>query len=96
MEESRAARLRADFSAEYGDATLQGSGTLRNISRTGAWIETTAAKPRIARRIRVTAHVGPEYDVYLEGVVTRATAEGFALALENVSEEVLELLTLLR
>ena len=86
-------RTRIEFEVLYSAARREGSGTLKDLSPTGALVEDASFQPDVGEPVR--AHLFPYADtrpVALIGEVTRHTKRGFAIVFADVPAEARELI----
>jgi hypothetical protein len=89
----RAARLPVNFSTLIWIGHEEGSGTLVEISRTGARIEVERGPaPSVGSYVRLSVSGSREAPVELAAVVVRHTDRGFAVTFGGVTVELLSLL----
>ncbi len=90
VEDGRLLRVRTDFEAVYSSERTEGSGTLVDISLSGARLEDTEVQPKIGSAVRadVYAYASANDPVRLVGEVVRHTPRGFALQFTSVAEAV--------
>ncbi len=90
VEEGRMLRVRTDFEAVYSAERIEGSGTLVDISLSGARLEDTELQPKIGSAVSadVYAYGSANSPVRLVGEVVRHTERGFALQFTSVDAAV--------
>ncbi|MBM4383071.1 MAG: PilZ domain-containing protein [Deltaproteobacteria bacterium] len=88
----RAARIPTRFVATYSSQCREGTGLLKNVSRTGALIETKQVVRAIGAAVRAEVVVGDDHRVSVSGVVARFDEREFAIRFDGVTAELLELL----
>ena len=90
VEDGRLLRVRTDFEAVYSSERIEGSGTLVDISLSGARLEDTEVQPKIGSAVRADAYAYASANdpVRLVGEVVRHTPRGFALQFTSVDEAV--------
>ncbi len=83
-------RVRTDFEAVYSAERIEGSGTLVDISLSGARLEDTELQPKIGSAVSadVYAYGSANSPVRLVGEVVRHTERGFALQFTSVDAAV--------
>ena len=82
MERRSDERLDTRFEVVWVAGSLEGEGSLRNLSRSGAWIGDVGVPPAMGAKVRAVILDMEEEEqepVLLEGVVVRTADEGFAL-----------------
>jgi hypothetical protein len=88
----RAARIPTRFVAVYSAQRTEGTGMLKNVSRTGALIETKQVVRSLGAAVRAEVVVGDDHRVSVSGTVARFDESGFGVHFDGVSAELLELL----
>lgn len=88
----RAARISTRFVATYSTERTEGSGLLRNVSRTGAFIETAQVVRAVGAAVRAEVLVGRDHVVAVAGKVARFDESGFAFRFDAITPDLLELL----
>jgi hypothetical protein len=88
----RAARIPTRFVATYSAERTEGTGLLKNVSRTGALIETKQVVRAIGAAVRAEVVVNDDHHVTVSGTVARFGESGFAVRFDGVTAELLELL----
>ena len=75
-------RIETRVEVVWAAASLDGEGVLRNLSRSGAWIDEVSVQPPLDARIRVVILDMEEEErepVLVNGVVVRRSSTGFAV-----------------
>ena len=93
MERRYGRRIEARFEVVWATDSLNGEGVLRNLSRSGAWIDEVSVPPSVGARIRAAMLDVKEEErepVFLEGAVLRRTSAGFAVELDPSSAAMVE------
>ena len=81
-------RTETRFEVVWAVGTLDGEGALRNLSRSGAWIEAVSVPLLTGARIRVVILDREEEErdpVLVDGAVVRRTSAGFAVRFDPAS-----------
>ncbi|MGH0033957.1 MAG: PilZ domain-containing protein [Myxococcota bacterium] len=81
-------RVRTQFEALYSMGRREGAGVLADISYSGAHIEETSMVPEEGTQVRIYVFVQPVSPFTLEGKVVRVTERGFAIAYQDLDDEV--------
>jgi hypothetical protein len=76
------------FESLYSAGRAEGTGTLADISYSGAMIEGASMKPEIGKPLRVYIFVQPVAPFELVGTVVRHTEDGFAIEYPDASDEI--------
>ncbi len=84
----RDGRIQTRFESLYSDGPSEGTGTLADISYSGAMISDASIKPEIGKPLRVYIFVQPVAPFELVGTVVRHTEDGFAIECPTPSEDV--------
>ncbi len=84
----RGGRVPTQFESLYSAGRSEGTGTLADISYSGALIEGASMKPEIGKDLRIYVFVQPVAPFELVGTVVRHTEAGFAIEYPAVSDEV--------
>jgi hypothetical protein len=82
----RGGRVVTQFESLFSAGRSEGSGTLADISYSGALIEGTSATPEIGKPLRIYVFVEPVSPFELVGTVIRHTDNGFAIEYPIPSE----------
>jgi hypothetical protein len=80
-------RVPTRFESLYSAGRTEGTGTLADISYSGALIEGTSSRPDIGSPLRIFVFIQPVSPVELVGEVVRHTEQGFAIEFSKLSEE---------
>jgi hypothetical protein len=83
----RDGRVQTRFESLYSAGRSEGTGTLADISYSGAMIVGASTKPDIGKPLRVYVFVQPVAPFELVGTVVRHTEEGFAIEYPTLSED---------
>ena len=81
MQQRSEDRIETRLEAVWVAGRLDGEGTVRNLSRSGAWIDTTRVRPPIGTEVRVVI-LDPKEEpdpMLMNGVVVRGSSMGFAV-----------------
>jgi hypothetical protein len=81
-------RIRTRFEALYSLGRQEGAGVLADISYSGAHIEDSSLVPEVGTEVRIYVFVQPVSPFSLSGKVVRVTENGFALAYQNLDDEI--------
>ncbi len=93
MEERRyEVRIETRFEAIRGPDCFYGVGVLRNLSRSGAWVDDANFQPPMGGRVRIALSEVGAKPVLLDGDVVRRTSSGFAVELDPATFSVVGLL----
>ena len=93
MEERRyEVRIETRFEVVWSAGRLEGVGVLRNLSRSGAWIDEVSVQPPMYARIRIVILEDPRDPLVVEGVVVRRTTSGFSVGIYPASSDAVRLL----
>ena len=88
MERRFEGRIETPFEVVWVSGRLDGEGSLRNLSRSGAWIDDLSAQPPMAAMIRIIVLEMEEEGrdpMLVEGEVARRTSWGFAVEFHPAS-----------
>ena len=88
MERRHHPRFRTRFDVLCSDGATEGAGTLVDISRCGAQIESATPAPKLGSQVRLYVFIQPVCPFELSGEVVRVDAEGFAIEYGNLDREV--------
>ena len=83
----RDGRVQTRFESLYAAGRSEGTGTLADISYSGAMIENASSMPAIGKPLRVYIFVQPVAPFELVGTVVRHTEGGFAIEYPPLSED---------
>ena len=87
MERRSAERIETGIEVSWAAGTLGGEGALRNVSRSGAWIDTAGVPPPTGETVRIAILLDREEEereaVHVDGVVARRTPAGFAVEFDS-------------
>lgn len=75
----RDGRVSTQFESLYSAGRSEGTGTLADISYSGALIEGASLKPEIGKALRIYVFIQPVAPFELVGTVVRHTEQGFAI-----------------
>lgn len=81
-------RIQTRFELLYSAGRNEGTGTLADISYSGAMIEGATLKPELGKQLRLYVFVQPVAPFEVVGTVVRHTDTGFAISYPTLSEEV--------
>ena len=84
----RSGRIQTRFELLYSAGRNEGTGTLADISYSGAMIEGATLKPELGKHLRLYVFVQPVAPFEVVGTVVRHTENGFAISYPTLSEEV--------
>jgi hypothetical protein len=84
----RGSRVPTRFESLYSAGRSEGTGTLADISYSGALIASASLKPEIGKPLRIYVFVQPVAPFELVGTVVRHTDDGFAIEYDSLREEV--------
>jgi hypothetical protein len=84
----RDGRVTTRFESLYSAGRSEGTGTLSDISYSGAMVVGASLKPEIGKPLRLYVFVQPVAPFELVGTVVRHTDDGFAIEYPTVSEEI--------
>jgi hypothetical protein len=82
MDRRRTPRFKARFDALFGAGAREGTGTLTEISYSGALIDQASELPEVGAQVRLYVFVKPVAPFEIVGHVARHTETGFALQYE--------------
>jgi PilZ domain-containing protein len=88
MERRRSPRFRSRFDTLIAAGEREGAGVLTDISYSGARLDDTSVQPPVGTRVRLYVFVRPVAPFELEGIVSRHTETGFAMAYELFDVEI--------
>ncbi len=93
MEEHRyEVRIETRFEVVWSKGRLEGVGVLRNLSRSGAWIDEVSVQPPVGARIRIVILEDPRDPLVVDGVVVRGTTLGFGVGIQPPNSDAVRLL----
>lgn len=81
-------RFATRFDALCSAGEREGSGTLVNISRSGARLDGSSHVPELGSKVRLYVFIQPVSPFELSGEVVRVDEEGFAIRYSNLDAEV--------
>jgi hypothetical protein len=81
-------RVQTRFESLYSAGRMEGTGTLSDVSYSGAQIEGASLKPEIGKPLRIFVFIQPVSPYELVGDVVRHTDTGFAIEFSQMSDEV--------
>jgi hypothetical protein len=84
----RDGRVTTRFESLYSAGRSEGTGTLSDISYSGAMVVGASLKPEVGKQLRIYVFVQPVAPFELVGTVVRHTEDGFAIEYPMVSEEI--------
>ncbi len=82
----RDGRVQTRFESLYSAGRGEGTGTLADISYSGAMIEESSLQPEVGRELRLYVFVQPVAPFELIGKVVRVTEHGFAIEYEKIED----------
>ena len=88
MERRSQARIETRFEVVWSAGSLDGQGSLRILSLSGAWIDDASTQPLLGARVRIVVLdlVEEARDpLVADGVVVRRSSEGFAIEFHAAS-----------
>ena len=88
MEHRPAPRVKARLEVVWSAHGLDGVGILRNLSRSGVWIDRVRVQPAVGEEIRVVILEGDRDRTFVEGGVVRRNSSGFAVHFDSETREV--------
>jgi hypothetical protein len=88
MDRRRTPRFKTRYDTLFGAGAHEGTGTLTDISYSGAMIEGATQRPPIGAQVRLYVFVKPVAPFELVGHVARHTENGFALQYELFDADV--------
>jgi hypothetical protein len=88
LDRRRKGRVKTRFESLYSAGSMEGTGTLRDVSYSGAQLVGASTKPEIDKQLRIYVFIQPVAPFELIGTVVRHTEEGFAIAFDDLNEEV--------
>ena len=80
-------RVQTRFESLYSSGRKEGTGTLIDISYSGAHIEGVSTQPELGKGLRLFVFVQPISPFELVGEVVRHTETGFAIEFSGLSDE---------
>jgi hypothetical protein len=83
MDGRRALRIQTRFEALYSAGREEGSGTMVNVSYSGALIEDVSLSPKLHGAVRLHVFLDPAPPEEILAEVVRVTAGGFAVIFKN-------------
>jgi hypothetical protein len=81
-------RVQTRFESLYSAGRSEGTGTLSDISYSGALVEGASLAPEIGKTLRLYVFIQPVAPFELVGEVVRHTERGFAISFHDMSDEV--------
>ena len=81
-------RVQTRFESLYSSGRSEGTGTLADISHSGALLVGASSKPEIGKALRIYVFVQPVSPFELIGTVVRHTEDGFAIEYPTLTDEV--------
>lgn len=81
-------RFRTRFDALCSSGESEGAGTLINISRSGAMLDTTNEIPELGTKVRLYVFIQPVCPFELCGEVVRCEGTTFAIRYSNLDPEI--------
>ena len=88
MERRNHPRFRTKFDALCSTGDREGAGTLVNISRSGARLETAGELPEMGTKVRLYVFIQPVCPFELAGEVVRHEGATFAIRYNNLDPEI--------
>jgi len=83
----RDSRVRTRFETNYSFGREDGSGTLANISYSGALLTETSHQPRVGSQVRVWVFLDEHSHFVIVGQVVRHVEGGFAIEYADLNPE---------
>ena len=81
-------RFQTRFDVLCSTGASEGSGTLVNISRSGARLDTSSNMPELGTKVRLYVFIQPVCPFELSGEVVRCDGTTFAIRYDNLDPEV--------
>ncbi len=81
-------RFRTKFDVLSSTDQQHGAGTLVDISRSGARLDTTSPLPELGKQVRLYVFIHPVCPFELSGEVVRHEGSGFAIRYSNLDAEI--------
>jgi hypothetical protein len=81
-------RFRTKFDVLCSTGETEGAGTLINLSRSGAVVESPNTLPEIGMKVRLYVFIQPVCPFELAGEVVRAGDQSFAIRYSNLDPEI--------
>ena len=81
-------RFRTKFDVLCSTGETEGAGTLINLSRSGAVVESANTPPEIGMKVRLYIFIQPVCPFELAGEVVRADDASFAIRYNNLDPEI--------
>jgi len=81
-------RFRSRFDVLCSTGEREGSGTLVNISRSGARLDEATHVPELGTKVRLYVFIQPVCPFELSGEVVRCEASSFAIRYSNLDPEI--------
>lgn len=81
-------RFRTKFDVLCSAGETEGAGTLVNISRSGAYLDTSNECPEIGTKVRLYIFIQPVCPFELSGEVVRVDGSSFSIRYSNLDPEV--------
>jgi hypothetical protein len=80
-------RVQTRFESLYSAGRAEGTGTLADISYSGALVEGASLLPELGKAMRLFVFIQPVSPFELVGEVVRHTESGFAMEFASLSDE---------
>ena len=88
LDRRTAGRVQTRFESLYSEGRSEGTGTLADISYSGALIDGATTCPELGKPLRIYVFVQPVAPFEIVGTVVRHTENGFAIEYPEVGEDV--------
>jgi len=88
MDRRRTPRFKTRFDTLFGAGSREGTGTLTEISYSGALVDQVSDRPEIGTQVKLYVFVKPVAPFEIVGHVARHTETGFALQYELFDADV--------
>lgn len=88
MDKRKDTRFKTRFDALYSSGRSEGSGSLKDISYSGACLENVSLWPSLGTQVRLYVFVQPVQPFELVGHVVRRTESGFAIEYDIADSEI--------
>jgi hypothetical protein len=81
-------RFRTKFDVLCSTGETEGAGTLMNISRSGASLESSNTLPELGTKVRLYVFIQPVCPFEISGEAVRADGTTFAISYNNLDPEI--------
>ena len=81
-------RFRTKFDVLCSTGETEGAGTLMNISRSGARLESSNTLPELGTKVRLYVFIQPVCPFEISGEVVRSEGTTFAISYNNLDPEI--------